>query len=556
MGKLLPPAYSRLPAFLLWAGGTAALLLLSAPEVLSPSSITTALGGWREPWGIELELNGVSWTITLLGLLLGMAAWAETARQPEYGPGFYFFFYMLLFSLNGVVGTRDFFNLFVLFEVLSLCSFVLIAYERHTRALLASYRYLLISTVSIVLFLLGLWILYQASGSLSVSGISALLAEAAHQPRFGLAAALITAGALTRSAALPFHSWLPEAHGSAPYPVSALLSGLVIKAPVVALLHVLTDFPFPNLRLLLLAAGALGALFGGLAALVQRDVKLILAYSSISHMGIIIALFGAGDSFSTTALILYVTAHAVGKALLFLTVGAAAHHRGTRDLRRLRGSLLRLPLHGAAAIIGICTLTGIPFTAGYQAKLLAMQIFSSPALSLLFQAAGVVSAAALLRLFTLLLPAARVSAGTGSRRPSSPGDSAGSPPAADSRPASTPPAAGSFFSSAAGSPPAAGKLLLAGCSLLIGLFPDTLLSIASTLAAGATAGPSHFIWYGGSDVLKSAAVILAGAVIAAGASLPVIQSFLRNTGCFRVGLNGSLRLFLVGAVLFIAVGVL
>jgi hypothetical protein len=76
------------------------------------------------------------------------------------------------------------------------------------------------------------------------------------------------------------------------------------------------------------------------------------------------------------------------------------------------------------------------------------------------------------------------------------------------------------------------------------------------LAAGATAGPSHFIWYGGSDVLKSAAVILAGAVIAAGASLPVIQSFLRNTGCFRVGLNGSLRLFLVGAVLFIAVGVL
>jgi formate hydrogenlyase subunit 3/multisubunit Na+/H+ antiporter MnhD subunit len=316
---------------------------------------------------------------------------------------------------------------------------------------------------------------------------------------------------------------------------------------------------------------------------VQRDVKLILAYSSISHMGIIIALFGADDTFSTTALILYVTAHAMGKALLFLTVGAVSHHTGTRDIGSLRGSLLRFPLHGAAALIGICTLTGFPFTAGYQAKLLALEIFSAPALPLLFQAAGVVSAAALLRLFILFLPPALFSSGAGSRSPSSPGDSGGSPTAAGgfSSPAGSTAesfsptadsvsssfaagstAAGRFSSPAAANspsaaaPPAAGKLLLAGCSLVIGLFPDTVLSIAGTLAAGASAVPPHLIWYGGGDVLKSAAVILTGAVIAAGVSLPVIQSFLRNTARFRVGLNGSLRLFLAGAVLFIAVGVL
>ena len=566
-GKLLPPAATRLPAFIIWAAGTAGVLLLCAPDVFASASLTTAIGGWEEPYGIELELNGMSWTASLLGLIIGAAVWRETCRADKcfgrssstypntspdtytnrstnmsarrFGPGFYFFFYTAFLSLTGVLCTRDFFNLFVWFEILSLCSFVLIAYEQHLRSLLAAFRYLMVSTVSIMFYLLGLWLLYRYSGSLSISGAASLLDSGVYKPELGAALALLSAGILTRSAAVPFHSWLPEAHGAAPYPVSALLSGLVIKAPVFALVHVLGDLSFPALRSLFIVLGIFGALLGAGGALVQRDIKFLLGYSSVSHMGLIIALFASEDALAPSAMLFYIIAHGLAKSLLFLTLGGVSSSLQTRDLFALRGSLLRFPLHAAASLIGIATLVGMPFTAGYPAKLLASKLIPySPLLEVLLVIASVISAAALLRLLLLFLPG-RFLPGqffTGRELPGA--------AAVKNREAS-------MKSASPGGP-----LFLAAACIAAGVIPQLLFPILTTLTAEAGTVASHHQWYAAGSAGKSAAIIAAAALLAGTLFLPTGRIVSERVRELKSGLHGSLRLLVFGMFFFFLYGML
>ena len=475
----------------------------------------------------------MAWAAALLGLIIGTVVWRETSRSSsyptKYGPGFYFIFYMVFFSLAGVLCTRDFFNLFVWFEIVSLCSFVLIAYEQHPRALLAAFRYLMVSTVSIIFYLLGLWLLYRSSGSLSISGIAALLDSGALSPEVGAALALMSAGILTRSAAIPFHSWLPEAHGAAPYPVSALLSGLVIKAPVLALGHVLGTFSFPALRSLFILLGLLGALLGAGGALVQRDIKFLLGYSSVSHMGLIIALFAADDALAPSAMLFYIIAHGLAKSLLFITLGGMSSNLGTRDLDALRGSLLRVPLPAAASLIGIATLSGIPFTAGYPAKLLAAKLIShSPVLEVILVIASVLSAAALLRLLLLFLPG-RAFPGT-----------------AVVQTRNTP----------MQKPSAGGPLFLAAACIAAGVLPHVLLPLLSTLTVGSSSAVTELQWYAAVNAGKSAAVLAAAALLAGFSFLPFGRLLCEKGRSLKTGIHGTLRLLVFGMLFFLAYGML
>jgi multicomponent Na+:H+ antiporter subunit D len=525
LGKLLPAALSRWPAFIIWAGGSAGLLLIAAPPLLASASLSTAVGGWAEPYGIELELNGMAWITLLLALIIGTAVWREASRSDSFGPLFFLLFYTSIFALTGAVCSRDLFNLFIWFEIISLCSFVLIAYEQHARSLIAAFRYLLISTVSIIFYLLGLWLLYRHTGSLSIGALASLSDAGIHRPELGAALALIGAGILTRSALFPFHTWLPEAHSAAPYPVSALLSGLVVKAPVVALAHMRTVVPFPELHSLLLILGLGGALLGAVGAWFQRDVKLLLGYSSVSHMGLIIALLGADATLAPAGMLLYILSHGLAKALLFLTLGGVSARYGTRDIEALRGSLLRHPLHCLVSLIGLASLIGIPFTLGYPAKHLATTLIApSPVPELLLTAVAVFSASAMLRLLLLCVPA-RTGQQPAPVRPNH-------------------------------SLPLLGPLLLAGAILLAGIVPQQLMTQLSLLAVAGGSPPPGLSWYGMQSMVKLGAVLALAILLAAGLRHRAGRVLSARVRSVRIGLDTSLRLLLLGMLLFLLFGLL
>ncbi len=387
-GRMPPPA-----AFVIWFGGAVSGIACAWTAVIESGILSYHMGGWNPPFGISLELDGIGLIMVIVSLLIASAVWFQTRRcRGRFSASFDFFFFLALFALQGILLTRDLFNLFVWFEVLSLCSFVLIAWSRSPVSLTAAVRYLLISSVSIFLFLLGLWILYMYTGTLSLRTIGVSLeklTDPAARRSVGAAIALLTAGVLTRSAIIPFHSWLPEAHSAAPYPVSAFLSGFVIKVPVIALWRIFEHLPFPALGTALLWLGSTGALFGAFAAMVQKDAKKLLAYSSVSQMGFIIAAFGFGGPEGRGAAFFYIIAHALFKSLLFLTLGEATERAGNRNIHEVRGLLRFFPYQGILFLLAAASIAGVPFLSGYSAKLLISHaLYSNPAYFLLY-AAGI-----------------------------------------------------------------------------------------------------------------------------------------------------------------------
>src|SRR6056297_507644 len=399
LSKLLPREVSQLPAFLIWFVGSLWALLRTADAAGSVPRMY-AFGGWREPLGIVFELNGIGWAAALLALVIFTAVWLVSWKQRGYGSSFYFTLYLTHFSLLGILFSRDLFNLFVWFEVLSLCSIILVAYDRTPTALLAAFKYLLLSTVSITFFLIGVWIVYRSTGSLSFGEIAAYLhaLPKGAWPFSKTALVLITVGIATRSAVIPFHTWLPPAHSAAPYPVSALLSGLVIKVPLLALWHFYAYLPFSPVEQLPIWLGIGGALVGGIAAVMQSDAKRILAYSSVGQIGFIVAVFSFGGALGQTAALFYILLHALSKALLFLSVGYVSHHAGSRDVYSLRGMQRRFPLTAVWYWIAAFTLMGIPLSGGYYAKLLVSSTLYTYPGAWLLNIAGAATAIALFKL--------------------------------------------------------------------------------------------------------------------------------------------------------------
>jgi len=561
-GKYLPSRYSELPAFVIWLIGSLLALRLSLHTVLAGGALQYSLGGWAEPLGISLEVNGVTWIATLTDVLIASAAWLCTRKYRQFNSLFYFFFFMALFSLQGVLCTRDIFNLFVWFEVLSLSSFVLISYDRSIVARLAAIRYLLISSTSILLFLVGVWIMYRMTGVLSLEEISLRLAEITstasvenYRPAIGLAVVLMTGGILTRAAVVPFHTWLPDAHSAAPYQVSALLSGFVIKAPMLALWKIFSFISLQRILYGLIWVGAVCALWGVLAAMVQKDAKKLLGYHSVSQMGYIVAAFGAGGEIGRSAALFYIIAHALFKSLLFFTVGNVTTRAGTRDVYKLRGLVRRFPLQAGFYFIAAASIAGVPFFAGFTGKLLvAKSLYGHPAYTLLLLA-GAGTAASFVKLSGIFVG-----------RPSFPGNGYTIDDEASGDTGSGNAASGDTASTFLGM-----GIIAAGC-LLMGILPTAVHGFLLRLAVSSAPGLSGTLeiagsqgailtpasplsgWYSTSNLLKAFITLAAGFVISCFLLSTHGKKLSHRIRRLRVGLNGSLRLVTAGFVLLILFG--
>lgn len=284
----------------------------------------------------------------------------------------------LLLTLESIIMllfmTQDIFNLFVLLEVSTIICGTLIMLLRERRSVYDGLVYIMINTIGIMFYLLGVGMLYRLFGNLDIEFIRSQM----HQVEVSqvlLPFAFILTGLSVKSALFPVFLWLPKAHGSpgAPAIVSALLSGIYIKAGLYAFIQMNWLFrDLINTSELLLVLGLLSALGGIVFAVLSKDIKLILAYHTVSQIGLIFIGISRFDLYSYYGGLMHMLNHALFKSLLFLSVGYVYRLYGSRQIQHIKGLWKRSPITGAALLVGMLGITGAPFFNGSISKYFIM----------------------------------------------------------------------------------------------------------------------------------------------------------------------------------------
>ncbi|MDI6828917.1 MAG: proton-conducting transporter membrane subunit, partial [Armatimonadota bacterium] len=269
--------------------------------------------------------------------------------------------------------------LYVAVEASTIASGLLVAFYWDKRALEAGYKYLMLLTVGITFSLFGCVLLYATGSNLpGVGGSKGLLISELrlHASSFPittvvLASAFLIIGFGTKAGVAPFHPWLPDAHAEAPTPISALLSGVMIKVAMYALVRTVTIFypSFSPVAMFALGLGVFTLVIGDLMALAQDDLKRMLAYSSVSQIGYILMGFGIGTQLGMYAGLFHMVNHAIAKALLFLAAGAVIYSTGVRSVSQLGGLAKKMPITSFCFFIGALAVSGIPPLNGFHSKL-------------------------------------------------------------------------------------------------------------------------------------------------------------------------------------------
>lgn len=280
----------------------------------------------------------------------------------------------MMIGMNGMVLVKDMFTLYVFLDVVGISSFVMISLFRSRRALEGSVKYLIISEFATIFILTALAFIFMQTGSLAYNDISGILTNSDDSKKtlIYLSIALLVAGFSIKAGAVPFHSWLPDAHQSADTAVSILLSGIVIKiAGVYGLYIVVTLFAgVKAVQIALAAIGILSVLTGALLALRQKHFKRIIAYSSVSQIGYILLGLSCGTTLGMVGAIAHVFSHAAFKTTLFSNAAALHEQVGTLDIDEMGGLQSRMPVTSLSSVIAFLSTAGIPPFAGFWSKLL------------------------------------------------------------------------------------------------------------------------------------------------------------------------------------------
>src|SRR5690606_31666880 len=330
---------------------------------------------WAPALGLSfgLSLDGFSWVFLMLvyGIGLLVSIYARYYMSPaDPVPRFYSLLLAFAGSMVGIVMSGNVIQLVVFWEMTSLLSFLLIGYWHHGAAAREGARMALIVTSAGGLCLLaGLLLLAGVAGSYEIRAILAAGDAIRASPVYGPALGLILIGAFTKSAQFPFHFWLPQAM-AAPTPVSAYLhSATLVKAGVFLLMRFWPVLSGTESWFLIVSAVGLTTLtLGAFLAMFQNDLKGVLAYSTISHLGLITFLLGLGTPLAWVAALFHTVNHAVFKASLFMAAGAVDHEAGTRDMRKLRGLVRYMPITTVLATVAAAAMAGVPLLNGFLSK--------------------------------------------------------------------------------------------------------------------------------------------------------------------------------------------
>ena len=337
------------------------------------------LGGWGAPLGIDLLADGLSVLMLAMTAVVGVAvsiyARVYLAGTPDKVRRFWPLWLFLLAAMNGLFLSGDIFNLYVTLELLGLSAVALVALTGSAPALWGAMRYLLVSLLGSLAYLVGVALMYYAYGTLDL----ALLGERA-QGGVVLAVPLaaMIAGLLLKTGLFPFHVWLPPAHGSARAPVSALLSGLVVKASFYLVLRLWFTFvpEGQGVPLLLGLLGVAAIFWGSIQALRQKRLKLLVAYSTVAQLGYLFVAFplaGVDASLAWGGSIYLALSHALAKGAMFLAAGSIMTQGGHDEIAELDRVVDRMPLTLAAFALSGISLAGLPPSGGFVGKWMLLQ---------------------------------------------------------------------------------------------------------------------------------------------------------------------------------------
>ena len=329
-----------------------------------------------EPVNIKLLLDGFSlfmlFAVSLVGLAISLFS---IDYMDHYGSkaNFYALFLVMIAGMNGLLLATDLFQVYLFLEVAAIASYALVAFGLGHDELEAAFKYLMLSAVASVFIMLAVTIIFGLTGSLGFEPVSQGLRALDAKFIVGLCSAFFIMGFGLKAALVPFHAWLPDAHPSAPAPISAVLSGLLIKVSgVYALTRVfITVFGLPpDLSTVLMYLGIISMVVAALLALGQTDIKRMLAYSSISQVGYIILGIGLGTPLGILGGLFHLFNHALAKSLLFLNSGSLQMSTGTRNLDEMGGLAKRMPVTAGTNLVGALSIAGVPPLNGFWSKLI------------------------------------------------------------------------------------------------------------------------------------------------------------------------------------------
>jgi hydrogenase-4 component F len=398
-------------------------------------AVVTGLGAWMAyrilrgvvltTWHRELRVDALSALMVVVIGGIGLLASVYSTRYIEKHDAQGLaarrtctFYGLLLWFLGTMLWgcvTNNVIMLYVAIEATTLTSGLLVAFYWDRRALEAGYKYLMLLTIGITFALFGCVLLYAgAAATNKLTGASALLmSDIRSVAQFipgGTAAitiAFLLVGFGTKAGIAPFHPWLPDAHAEAPTPISVLLSGVMIKMSVYALARTVSIFypAWPPVTIFIVALGTFTMLLGIILALRQNDLKRLLAYSSVSQMGYILAGIGLGTYLGCYGGLYHLLNHALAKSLLFMCVGAVMYATGARRISELGGLRSEMPVTSACFFLGALALAGFPPLNGFWSKL---TIYLALARAGLWWAAGIAVLTSVLTMVVMVRAGYRV----------------------------------------------------------------------------------------------------------------------------------------------------
>ncbi|MEN3013702.1 MAG: proton-conducting transporter membrane subunit [Endomicrobiia bacterium] len=333
------------------------------------------VGGWVIPYGITLVMDSLTVFMLLLvnvvGFFVGIYSISYMKSYTESW-GFYSLFELMIAGMNGVIISGDLFNIFVFLEIASISSYALVAYGIGKDELEASFKYIILGSISTGLILLGIVLTYSYTSTLNLADIAKTI-EFDRSFILKIILFLFIIGFSVKAAVVPFHWWLPDAHPSAPAPISAMLSGVLIKTLGIYLIVRFIFNVFPKNQEILniiFYLGILSMIIGVILALYQWDYKRLLAYHSISQVGYMLLGIGLGSPTGIVGGMFHMLNHSIFKSLLFLTSGALEYNFYTRDLKKYCCVNKIMPNTTFSAVVGSLSIAGVPPFNGFWSKLL------------------------------------------------------------------------------------------------------------------------------------------------------------------------------------------
>ncbi len=350
-------------------------------------SYTFMMGHFPAPWGNEIRAGALEaamalafCVVMLLSMLGGRKKLDDEVEKSKHNI-YYILTDLLLSSLLALIYTNDLFTAYVFVEINTISACGLIMIRQNGRTIEAAVRYMIMSLLGSGLLLMGICMLYDLTGHLLMSNIkeqvASIMETGTYRIPLSITIGLITVGLSIKSALFPFHSWLPDAYGYSTVSSAAMLSSLVSKGYIFLLIKIfyrVIGFDIiceSKIINVLFVFGLCGMIFGSVSAIMEKDVRRMIAFSSVAQIGYIYMGFGLGTTEGVVASIFHILAHSATKSLLFISaIGLTDVSAGSRSFFALTGAGYRNKIAGVGFTVGSLSMVGIPVFAGFVSKIL------------------------------------------------------------------------------------------------------------------------------------------------------------------------------------------